>query len=72
MAKSKGKPEGTGRPHGSTRQVNFRATDAFVAELESISDALGLDVSALVRMVLKENLGPYRKRAEQARRGDAP
>jgi predicted DNA-binding protein len=58
----RGKPKDGG---GAGKQVNFRASDDLYARLEETADALGLDLSNLVRMVLNEHLAEYEGRAEQ-------
>lgn len=50
------------------RPITFRAPADLAEELDDIGEALGLDVSNLVRMVLRENLSQYRERADRARR----
>jgi hypothetical protein len=54
-------------PDGS-RPINFRAPAPLARDLDFVADALGLDVSNLVRMILRENMQPYRERAEKVRR----
>lgn len=49
------------------KQINFRAPNDLASELEDVAEALGLDVSNLVRMVLRENLAQYRERADRIR-----
>ena len=49
------------------RAINFRASADLAGRLDRIADALGLDVSNLVRMVLKENLQQYEERARLAK-----
>jgi predicted DNA-binding protein len=51
------------------RQVNFRASAKLSARLDNIADAMGLDVSNLVRLILNENLAAYEDRAERIRHG---
>ena len=47
------------------KSIAFRAPQDLVERLEHVADGLGLDVSNLVRMVLKENLTPYEDRVRQ-------
>lgn len=47
------------------RPINFRAPSDLAARLDFVAEALGLDVSNLVRMVLYENLSTYERRARQ-------
>jgi hypothetical protein len=49
------------------KQVSLRMPQSLNQRLEAVADALGVDVSNLVRMVLSENLAPYERRAEQIR-----
>lgn len=49
------------------KQVSLRMPQSLNQRLEAVAEALGLDVSGLVRMVLSENLAPYERRAEQIR-----
>lgn len=49
------------------RSITFRAPSELAADLDDIADALSVDVSNLVRMVLRENLTSYRERAERVR-----
>ncbi len=51
-------------PGSGGRQVAFRAPDDLYAELERAANGLGLDISNLVRMVLRENIMTYVRRAE--------
>ena len=51
------------------KQINFRAPPDLAERLEAVAEALGLDVSNLVRMVLKENLREYERRAKQVEPG---
>ena len=66
----------TEKPKGATSggdQVAFRAYGGMKGDLERIAAALGLDVSNLVRMIIRENLYIYERRVEQIekqRRGD--
>lgn len=62
VAKKADKPAQPGAPE-KDKQVNFRASPRLSARLEYISEALGLDVSNLVRMVLNEKLDEYEARA---------
>jgi CBS-domain-containing membrane protein len=55
------------RSESGTRQFNFRASDALSARLEAVAEALGLDHSNLVRMIILENLPAYERRVEQLR-----
>lgn len=50
------------------RQINFRAPDDLTARLDAVAEALALDVSSLVRMVLAEHLSKYEHRADEVRR----
>ncbi len=50
------------------KAINFRAPKRLAERLEHVADALGLDVSNLIRMVLSENLAEYEQRAEEALR----
>ena len=45
------------------RQINFRAPDDMAQTLERIAPILGQDVSALIRLILSENLHLYEQRA---------
>lgn len=45
------------------RQINFRAPDSVVQDLDFIANVLNLDVSALIRLILAENLHSYKARA---------
>jgi len=47
------------------RAINFRAGADLAERLDYVAGALGLDVSNLVRMVLKENLPQYEERARR-------
>ena len=47
----------------SGRPINFRAPDDLAKRLDSVGEALGLDISNLVRMILYENIAPYEERA---------
>jgi predicted HicB family RNase H-like nuclease len=49
------------------KQFNFRAPTELQERLEATALALGLDISALVRLVLMENLHTYEQRAEEVR-----
>lgn len=60
MASSKGR-----QPVG--KQINFRAPPDLQSRLEDTAETLGLDVSALVRLVLTESLHPYESRAAEVR-----
>lgn len=53
------------QPAGGGRPVNFRAPPDLASDLDYIAEALGLDVSNLVRMILRENITPYRQRADR-------
>jgi hypothetical protein len=63
---AKTKSDGGRPPIG--KPVNFRASDELIDVLEEIADGLSLDVSAVVRLILSENLGKYRERAADARK----
>jgi hypothetical protein len=53
------------RQAGGGKQVNFRSSSELQARLDRTAEALGLDVSSLIRLVLVENLHQYEARAEQ-------
>lgn len=63
-AVAKKRTDGDSEPKGG-RPVNFRAPPDLAADLDYIAEALGLDVSNLVRMILRENIKPYRGRADR-------
>lgn len=71
VAKSKRIPDPDPKPAPPPpdKQVNFRAPGRLYASLEDVADALGVDVSNLVRMILNENLAKYRERADRVRSG---
>ena len=50
-----------------SHQMNIRVPDDLYAVIEETAAALGLDATNLVRMVLRENIGPYKQRADKAR-----
>jgi hypothetical protein len=56
-------------------QLGIRMTDDERADLDWVAGMLGLEASGLVRMILRENLAPYRERAKRIQAdggGDAP
>lgn len=67
----KKKDSSGGRP-GVGRQINFRAPPDLVQRLETVAEALALDVSSLIRMVLAENLARYERRADEVLRERRP
>lgn len=46
------------------RQVNVRIPDSLMADLETISGGMGLDISDVIRMILTENRQEYLDRLE--------
>ncbi len=46
------------------RQVNLRLDPAYFAQVQHVADVLGLEVTQLLRMVIRENFGPYQARAD--------
>ena len=46
------------------KQKAIRFTNETLDELEWIGSQLGLDISALVRLIINENLAPYRAKAD--------
>lgn len=60
MTKDHGK---RGRP-SMGRQVNVRIPDSLMADLETISGGMGLDISDVIRMILTENRQEYLDRLE--------
>ena len=51
-----------------SRTVAFRSPAELSKRLDEVAEALGLDVSNLVRMVLHENLYIYEQRVKEMRR----
>jgi hypothetical protein len=49
------------------KQINFRASGDLQSRLDDTAETLGLDVSALVRMILTENLHVYEARAAEVK-----
>jgi hypothetical protein len=60
------KPRSAGRP-SIGRQINVRLPDDLLADLEFVCEALGLDLSNVVRMMLTEQRHVYLLRAREAR-----
>jgi hypothetical protein len=61
------------RKPGATKQLNVRVPADLAERLEDTAEALGTDLSSLIRMVLVEHLGEYEERVRRARgegRGD--
>lgn len=54
------------------KQINFRANPALSARLDATADAFGMDVSALVRFILNQNLPRYEAQAQRIRDGLPP
>lgn len=52
---------------GRRQQFNVSFDPAYAARLEAVADALGVDVVALIRMIVRENLAPYEERAQRVR-----
>lgn len=55
-------------PGSGGKQVAFRASDDLLAQLERAATGLGLDISNLVRMVLRENIHVYLRRVDEIER----
>lgn len=53
-----------------TVQIAFRLPVSTEARLESVADALGLDVSNFLRLMILESLPDYEGRAAQVIRGE--
>lgn len=62
----KTQPQSENEPAG--RNINFRASPNLAARLDTVAEALNLDISNLVRMVLSEHLAEYEDRAAKLRR----
>lgn len=57
---------GRGRPSVG-RQINFRAPPDLEERLKDTGEALGLDISALVRLILTKHIHIYEAEAEAVR-----
>jgi hypothetical protein len=55
-------------PGSGGRQVAFRAPDDLYADLERAAHGLGLDVSNLIRMILRRHVGAYLQQVEEIER----
>jgi hypothetical protein len=51
-------------PGSGGRQVAFRAPDDLYAQLDRVSKGLGLDISNLIRMILRKHIQAYVKEVE--------
>lgn len=47
-------------------QMNIRVPDDVFQTIEEIAEALGVDATGLVRMIIRENIAPYKERAAHA------
>lgn len=53
---------------GDAKQVAFRAPADLYAQLEDVSNGLGLDISNLVRMILRQHIQGYVEQVAELRR----
>lgn len=60
------------QPPGERKQYNvgFKPEDA--KRIDGVADALGLDSTQLLRMIVRENLAKYERRAQAIREGKTP
>jgi hypothetical protein len=61
------KPDGEKR-----RQYNISFQAEYATRIERVAELLGLDAVQLLRMIVREHLGKYEKRADAVERGDEP
>ena len=54
------------------KQYNVGVDKATAERIDATAEALGLDGVNFLRMVIRENLAKYEKRAAQVREGEAP
>jgi len=69
MAKAKPTPTG-GKP--DRKQYNVGVDLPTAKRIDDTAEALGLDGVNFLRMLIRENLGKYEKRAAQIREGETP
>jgi hypothetical protein len=53
-----------------SRQIVFRVSEDVGRLLDELAPAFGQDVSGFLRLILKEQLPGYRRRAERNERGE--
>jgi hypothetical protein len=68
----KKKPDPIEPPTGEGKQLGLRLSAELLREVEFCADALGLEASPFIRMVLVENIAKYKRRAERVKAGDSP
>lgn len=54
------------------KQYNVAFDTAFAARVDDTAEALGLDGTQLVRMIVRENIAKYEKRAAAVKDGRPP
>ena len=69
MAKGAGKT-GAGKPE--RKQYNVGVDLETAKRIDDTADALGLDGVNFLRMLIRENLATYEKRASRVRDGESP
>lgn len=62
----------TPKDEGEAKQYNFKLDAAMSARVDAVAEALGLDGANLLRMVLRENIAKYERRADAIRQGRVP
>jgi hypothetical protein len=63
---------GERKPGEKRRQIAPSFTPSFAARIERAAEALGLDATDLLRMIVTEHLAQYEKRAAAVKRGENP
>lgn len=66
---------GKDRKKSEDKQVTFRLSGELHARLEAAAGGMELDISSLLRLLIRENLPTYERRAkdiEERERGAAP
>jgi hypothetical protein len=53
------------------KQLGLRLSAELLREVEFCAEALGLEAAPFIRMVLIENLGKYKRRAERIKSGES-
>jgi hypothetical protein len=53
------------------KQITFRISGRLHARLDAAADGLSLDISSLLRMLIRQNLPTYEKQAEDVRRRES-
>lgn len=67
-AMARKQPNRAGPGSGDARQVAFRAPTDLYRQLEFVSEGLGLDISNLVRMILRKHIIQYVREVEELKR----